>query len=188
MDKTLFNKIKSGDRVAFNTLFNTHYTPLVRFAFTFLQDKDEAEEVIQDIFVRIWEQRASINITTNIKSYLFSSARNRSINKIKSVQTRQNILSEINQYQTQTGEHGYNESAELKTAIEEAIKQLPEKCQTIFLLSREEELTYKQIAQKLNLSEKTIENQMGIALKKLRITLSPYLNAIILIITLFLTK
>lgn len=138
-----------------------------------------AEEVVQEVFISLWERRKEIVITHSVKSYLVSSVRNRSINYLKlqlPKDRRKEDLDDFHIALTASSDTSGLEYNELYDIIQEAINQLPEKCKAIFILSREEGLTYKEIADELSLSLKTVENQMGIALKKLRAALKPYLD------------
>lgn len=135
--------------------------------------------MVQEVFISLWERRNEIVITHSIKSYLVSSVRNRSINYLKlqlPKDRRKEDLDDFHIALTASSDAPGLEYNELYDIIQEAISQLPEKCKAIFILSREEGLTYKEIANELSLSLKTVENQMGIALKKLRAALKPYLD------------
>lgn len=182
-DQSVFSSIRQGDIPAFEMLFKTHYKPLCRFAHSYLPDPDVAEEVVQNTFISFWEKRASIEVDTSLKAYLYRSVRNACLNELKRQKVRQihanQVLAE-GEPLTQASDH-LTIRAELETKIQEALQTLPEQCRLIFKMSRFEELKYQEIADQLNLSVKTVENQMGKALKLMRIQLKDYLPLIIIL-------
>lgn len=174
--------IQAGDEKAFEVFFKSNYQRLCNYAFTFMKDKDEAEEIAQSVFVTMWEKRNSLAIETSLSSYLFRAVRNASLNKIKHEKVRSDFTAD------QSSLSSYAEPSshltlknELQKQINDAIEALPEQCRTIFKLSRFEELKYAEIAEHMNLSVKTVENQMGKALRIMREKLKDYL--VLLIIT-----
>lgn len=149
-----------------------------------------AEEVVQEVFINFWERRNDIVITHSVKSYLVSSVRNRSINYLKLQLPKDQRKEDIDDFHILLPTPGglqAMEYQELHDLVQKAINQLPEKCKAIFVLSREEGLTYQEIATQLDLSVKTVENQMGIALKKMRAALKPYLDLFAVIVLGFYT-
>ncbi len=173
MDSNNFQKIKEGDQSAFNKLFDHHYSSLCFFANTYLNDIDQSRSLVQQVFVELWTKREKITINTSIKSYLFQSVKNRSIDFHR--KEKNNIqISESIENSIHSPFQDLIEEAELNTRINNSINQLPDKCRKIFILCRFEGLKYAQIAEKLDISVKTVEMQMGIALKKLRKSLSDY--------------
>ncbi len=161
-------------------MFKNYYQPLCRYANTFMNDSDEAEEIVQGSFITIWEKRQTIDITTSVKAYLYRAIRNACLNQIK----HQKVKKLYADHELKTGEK-YSEATdqstlrdELENKIQAAIKTLPEQCRIIFQLSRFEELKYQEIADQMNLSVKTVENQMGKALKIMREQLRDYLPLI----------
>jgi len=168
-EKILFEKIKNNDEKAFEKLFHMYYGQLCLFASRILQDDSSAEEIVQDFFVKIWEKRKEFSIETSVKSYLYRSVRNLCFNLIEhnniKLRHAQSMLAKHEQ-QISDGD-GFTE-IDLAKRIEESIQSLPEKRQEIFRLSREQGLKYREIAEKLNISVKTVEAQMGLAIKTLR--------------------
>lgn len=163
--------------VTFNKLFHEYYANLSRFAFTYVKDEDAAEEIVQEVFVNLW-QKQDINEVTSIRSFLYISVKNRSINYLRDHKTR--ILHE-NEYAMECEKNMFYENTEyeyqqIEEAVKNAIGELPDKCREIFELSRNENLTYQQIADQLNISKKTVENQISIAIKKLKNSLKNYMN------------
>ena len=167
-------KIRNGDRAAFELLFHAMYGQLCAYAVRFLNDQDDAEEIVQEVFVRVWQKREQIDINYSIKSYLYQSVRNASLNHIK----HDRVVREHEQYELSMGnvkdESDTLVTSELEMRIHDAIEALPEERRRIFIMSRDEGLKYKEIAEKLNISVKTVENQIGRALKSLRAELSDY--------------
>jgi RNA polymerase sigma-70 factor, ECF subfamily len=184
-DQEQIDGLISGDLNAFEMLFRTYYQPLCNYAHSYLQDRDEAEEIVQTTFASIWEKRNSISIRSSAKSYLFAMVRNACLNAIKHNKVRQKHVVE----EMTISPIGYEavsekvESGELETQIHKAMNALPEQCRLVFKLSRFEELKYSEIADQLQISVKTVENHMGKALKIMREQLKDYLPLIILFLT-----
>jgi RNA polymerase sigma-70 factor, ECF subfamily len=176
-EKQVLETLRQGNESAFEMIFRTYYQPLCRYAYSFLQDKEEAEEVVQSAFITIWEKRTTLSIETSFKSYLYRMVRNTCLNVIKHEKVKQQHVA----HELAVTEVAYEavthkvQAAELETRISEAMKTLPEQCRLVFQLSRFEELKYQEIADQLNISVKTVENHMGKALKLMREQLKDYL-------------
>ena len=157
---------------SFRQLFDSQFDPLCRFLVYYTTDHMVIEEVVQDVFVKLWEERNILQIGS-IKTYLFTSARNRMLNRLRDEKRRYTLFEQWVQHEVEKG-HGEEcfDIDEFVQIVQSAIDTLPEKCRIIFDLSKKEKLTYKQIAERLDLSIKTVENQMGIALRKIREHLS----------------
>lgn len=176
-DLDLFLKVKKGDLKSFETIFKRHYAPITRYASSIVRDPNIGEEIAQEVFMYIWEKREQIELHSELKSYLFSSAKNKCLNYLKLELPKQQAMTDL------SGIAGMSENTMttddtqlLKRKIQYAIDQLPEKCRNIFVLSRYGGLTYAEIAEDLELSVKTVENQMSIALRKLKESLSEELQ------------
>jgi len=176
-----FEKIQTGDIVVFEKIFREYYQYLCRQAYFILKDSDEAEEIVQETFVKIWNKREDISINTSIKNYLIQTIKNQCLNQIKHEQVRRNYAQDFVQTNNSSHEDQRFLADELQANIERAIDRLPTERKKIFLMSRKEGLKYQEIAQKLNISIKTVENQMGKALKHLREELKEYLSVSIII-------
>ncbi|MBC7449998.1 MAG: RNA polymerase sigma-70 factor [Cytophagales bacterium] len=152
-------------------LFHTYYKILCRFSFRIVHDKDKAEDVVQTCFINLWQKKDSISIQSSFKSYLYRSVYNRSINEYtrskKIIHEDISVLNEVIHSVSDDPEL-ILQAKETQAKIDQAIAVMPEGCRTIFLLSREEQLSYKEIAEMLKISVKTVENQMGKALRILR--------------------
>ena len=175
----LFERIKRRDRASFDALFRRYYTPLCRFSYAMCLSQEDAEESVQDMFVQLWEKAPGMNIEISVKAYLYTSVRNFTLNAIKKQQTEQQHLSEYSEMDTNSHEDDDRiTDAQIATLIQSGVNTLPDRCREIFILSKQEGLTYEEIANYLNISEKTIDNQMGIALRKLREFIRPKLQKI----------
>ncbi len=155
----------------FSQLFDGYYSALCFFANKYLNDLDLSRSLVQDVFVDLWIRREKISINSSIKSYLYHAVRNRSVDYLR-IAKRSVKLTDVGEQHFQSPFVDAIEAAELNDRINKAINELPEKCREIFVLGRFEGLKYKQIAEQLNISVKTVEMQMGIALKKLRMKLA----------------
>lgn len=161
----------------FNKLFHDYYTNLSRFAFTYVKDEAVAEELVQEVFVNLW-QKQELKEISSIRSFLYISVRNRALNHLRDHKTRTLHENDFAIERERDALYEYNEyeHKQLETLVKDAIAELPEKCREIFELSRNENLTYQQIAEQLNISTKTVENQISIAIKKLRVKLKDYMS------------
>lgn len=176
-----WNELKEGDITAFEMFFKTYYQPLCNYAYSFIQDKDEAEEIVQSTFISMWEKKDRLDIKTSLKSYLYTMVRNTSLNVIKHEKIKQKFVGEALAIEDRTYESVTQSvlSSELDEKIQQAISTLPEQCRLVFKLSRFEELKYSEIAEQLGISIKTVENHMGKALRIMRDQLKDYLPTVI---------
>lgn len=183
-EKIWMKKIQSGDAKAFEMLFHQYYGHLCLFATKILNNDAAAEEVVQEFFVKLWEKKEQLSIETSVKNYLFRAVKNQCLNYIKHNFVKENyIKTKENENQLEIDfEENYVE-VDLARKIKESIDSLPEKRREIFRLSREEGLKYREIAQKLNISIKTVEAQMGLAIKNLREKLKDYNHFLMLFCT-----
>ncbi len=172
----LLNKLKEGDINALEVIFHKYYGSLCRYLLLLFKNELIVEHIAQDIFIYLWEKRESLEIKTSLESYLYTAGRYKALNQIRDSKCREAIRKNLI-----TSENEYNSDPELKLEIkeleriiEDAIKTLPARCQQIFRLSRGDEMSYKEIAELLNISVNTVEGQMAIALKKLRTILRPF--------------
>ncbi len=173
-----FLELKNDNEAAFERLFHKYYAPLCLFASHYLHDDQLAEEIVQDVFVKIWANRKQIDIGTSVKNYLFHFVRNRCLNQLAHQKVKKQHDHKIrSETGTEDSPETYFLEVGLQAKIEESIASLPEKRREIFLLSREKGLSYQQIAEHLNISVKTVETQMGLALKQLRQMLKDYKDA-----------
>ena len=179
-EEKLFKRIKKGDINQFEVLFKEYYERLCQFAVKYVKSVEQSEEVVQDTFYNIWKNRNTLNIKTSIKAYLFTAVRN---NCLQVIRTKTLDVKYENYYKT----HFTNESVspsdvlnakELSSVINKAFNSLPDRCREIFKMSRDEGLKYHEIAAKLSISIKTVEANMGKALKHFRSYLKDYAEAV----------
>ena len=162
--------MENGEKINdFERLFHQYQPVLVTYAYHFVKSREDAREVVQDVFLGVWNNRQNLKFNSELKAYLFTATRNKCLNFL---QKKKLLTVSINQLNIDS-DSGIDieaeiAAAELKTKIFTQIQQLPIKCKEIFLLSRQEGLSYKEIAKRQDVSEKTVENQIGIALKKIR--------------------
>lgn len=173
----LFAEMKSGSKESFNYFFDYYYSGLCLYAKKYTGDLSTSEEVVQDVFVKFWEKRQNIKIENSVRFYLFRTVYNQCMNllkhkKIEQVYRQQNTVQPDNLYEEQWSL--FNES-ELRHTLDQAISKLPDRCREVFELSRFKNLKNKEIAEKLGITEKTVENQITKALKVLRKELKDFL-------------
>jgi len=171
----------------FEELFRKHFTSLCLFAGKYISDFDSAKEIVHDVFIRLWEIRDNIDTSKPLKSYLFTSVHNRCLNFIRDNKKFANNIdiSEISNIDFSDNNDKLIE-LEMKEKIMSVINSLPGKCRTIFELSRFEGLKYIEIAEKLNISVKTVEANISKALKILRENLIEYLTVFLILIYLYM--
>lgn len=165
---------QSGDSSAFKELYYILFNDLTRFANIFIQQKELSEEVVQDVFTKLWQQRDKINSINNLKVYLYTATKNTALNYRK-----QYPLQSLSVFDKEVLDISYDIrnpeelliTREMFKQINVAIQTIPPKCKLIFILVKEGGFKYKEVAQILNITPKTVENQMGIALKKLSVAL-----------------
>lgn len=186
-DLNLFHQLRSGNKDAFNTLFRKYYEPLCRFAVFFTQNPDLAEDAVQTAYIAFWEGRTQIEITHSVKAYLYQMVRNNALILMRKDNTRKIYESNFTELKDEEIAENPITDDELKKLIQKGVNNLPEKCRIIFSLSRNDGLTYEEIAEYLDISPKTVENQMGIAFQKLREFLLPiWRKALVFLGVLFL--
>ncbi|RAW00891.1 RNA polymerase sigma-70 factor [Pseudochryseolinea flava] len=171
----------------FEALFKNYHRQLVNLAYNLLRDKDLAKDVVQEVFLKLWKNKDELHFGEQIHHYLFRATVHTAMNAIRFQKKIVRIDDDPVIDTLTASEHRDDISyTELEVNVREAIDRLPPKCKTIYLLSRHEGLKYQQIADVLELSLKTVENQMGIALEKLRQDLKPFLTPNLLVIALLI--
>lgn len=173
----------SRSKILIEEEFKTHFQGLHRYAYAMIKDEIMAEEMVQNVFYKLWKGRESLSIDGSVASYLYRSVHNECLNYIK----HQKVKAAYQAHAARTMEHINNAAEklrlkELEQRLEKALNELPEQCRTIFQMSRFEELKYAEIAGRLGLSVKTVENQMGKALKLLRTKLADFLPALLMLL------
>lgn len=176
-DIKLVGLLKKGDELAFNEIYLRYWPLLFRHARRMLHDEDEALDIVQDIFTNLWTKSEDLFFTTSLSAYLYTSVRNKTINVINKGKLHKNYVNSLQEfinkgtYETDD-QIRYNEFA---TRIENEVNNLPPKMREIFKLRKDQGLSYKQIAQQLNLADETVKKQVYRALKTLRTRLSAFL-------------
>lgn len=175
--------LREGNHLAFEQLFDSCYEPLCRYAYSILKDMDEAEDVVQKSFCKLWDQHEMLNIQSSINSYLYRIVHNDSLNTIHQKTSHQehnlNYLSTTYADINSTIEH--IESSDLQKAMDVALAALPPQCRRVFEMSRIEQLSYSEIALQLNISTNTVENHISKALKLLRVELKDFLSVCLIL-------
>lgn len=170
-DELIQKQLNAGEVSALEYLFHQYYDDLCRYTVVFVKDIDIAENIIQDLFVYIWEHRETIEIHLSFESYLYQAARYKALNYKRDNSRKADkisFLTKQNVDKVSVGADAAIELRELNVIINEAITLLPERCQQIFKLSRSEELSYREIAELMNISISTVDNQVNTALKKIK--------------------
>lgn len=177
----LIERFKTGDELAFELIFRYYYPGLVLFAKQFVMYEEDAEEIVQDFFVRVWQKKDQINQASTLKPYFFTSIKNSSLNFLYHKKHNSDLIQEINRLSQDN--LLYQEDlfviSDLQNAIRKAVGSLPPKCREVFILSRINGLKNENIAEKLHLSKRTVETHVSNALKHLRVELKEYICLII---------
>ena len=175
----LYQRIAIADESALWALHKAYFHRLYRFVYTFTGLKESTEEIVNDVFLAIWQKRHLLPDVTKPEMYLFICAKNQALKHLKKQQLQTRPLSEIKDFDCvlERTPHDIMITSEIHRRINEAINSLPPRCKLIFTLVKENNLRYREVAELLGLSLKTVENQMGIALKKLSQTIQLTLSS-----------
>ena len=180
-DAELASLLKEGDSNAYTEIFNRYSRLLVAHGFRLLGDQDEANDVVQDVFLALWQKRNELVFTTSLSSYLYTAIRNRILNRM----AHQKIVDKYADSMLQFMESGYTladdklRERELAALIEKEIEALPAKMKEVFIMHKMEELSYKEISEKLSISDKTAKQQVYNALKILKVKITSILSLFI---------
>lgn len=176
-DGELLQRIRAGDERALEIVFRTHYSGMASFVQRFVRTPDVAEELVQDLFLKLWTKREQLSDIETFRTYLYRAARNQALNWLRRQKLERRWQEEHAGDEEATTAQTADEDAsehEVAVAVRAAIDRLPPRCREVFLLSRDGGLTYLEIARTLDISVKTVETQMGRALKSLRTALQRY--------------
>jgi RNA polymerase sigma-70 factor (ECF subfamily) len=169
--------MRQPSQADFERLFREYNKSLCDLAFNLVRDKEAAQDIVQEVFLRLWKNRDALTFGNRIKHYLFKATAHHALNHLRFSRKIIKVCDDGPLYELQgsaaSDEIGYKE---LELRVRQAIDRLPPRCRTIYLLSRHEGMKYAEIADALKLSLKTVENQMGIALEKLRGDLKPFIS------------
>lgn len=175
-DGDLLRRIQSGDEGAFDTVFRAWYPTLVRVAAALLRETDAAEEVAQEVMIELWRRRHVVSADVSLRPYLLRAIRNRALNHLRHLRVRRDTETDVEAtYDAPIATDQPIVATELSQAAEAAVRELPPRCREVFELSRVHGLKYAEIAETLGISQKTVEAQMGKALRIMRERLAPWL-------------
>lgn len=173
-DSLLVSNMQSNDRAAFGKIYSRYWSKLYLSAYQILRNREAAEDIIQEIFVSLWLKR-EYTLVDNLNNYLFTAVRFQVFKAIRDGKMRADLLHDTDLLvSAHNAENAFAEK-EITQRLDESIEQLPQKCKEIFILSRKEHLSVKEIAERLNISPKTVENQITIALRRLRTDMGEFL-------------
>lgn len=181
-DAFVWEKIQQKEIKTFESYYKEHYKAFYVMAYKFLKDSVLAEEAVNDVFLKIWEDAANITIEISLKSYLYKAVINRSINVLQKAKKESQRYTGLDFVPDEGYELRQMEENELKTKLYNAISQLPEHCKKVFEMSRFDGLKQQEIADKLSISIKTVKNQITHALKEISKSMDYFLILIMLII------
>jgi RNA polymerase sigma-70 factor (ECF subfamily) len=184
-DSQVITLLARRDEARFEQVFKTYYKDLHAYAYSILKDEAMSEEMVQNVFFKLWERAEGLHITGSVAAYLYRAVHNESLNYLKHLKVRaEHRLFVVHRQEKEEGAARSLAAKELEARLMKAMSELPEQCRTVFQLSRFEELRYREIADKLDISVKTVENHMGKALKLLREKLVDLMPVIFLLLTL----
>ncbi len=168
-DRQLLDGLRRGDHDAFDAIFRTHYPALVGLAESLLRGRGLAEEVVQEVMLELWRRRESLHVEESLRAYLFRATRNRALNQLRHERVRVAAAPRLQVDTSSSAEAEPNlVQQEIDAALAQAMNTLPPRCREVFELSRVHGLRYAEIADTLGVSVKTVEAQMGKALRILR--------------------
>jgi len=177
--------IQSANQKSFGYLIQLYFNPITLYAKSIVQDAELAKEIVQDVFLKIWNNRDTLVIKTSFKAYLYQMTHNLCIDHLRSRANKKNLsivsyddlMMRLNIFELEDGDSLFDRlfSEQMEEAIHHAVEELPEQCREVFILCRYEMLTYPQIAKKLNISLSTTKTQMVRAMQKLKDALKEYL-------------
>lgn len=179
----LISRLKQQDKIVFNFIFSYYYSGLCVYAKQFIRSTETAEDIVQDFFVSLWIKAPDITINDSLRSYLFSSVKNRCLDIIRHNKVREKYEEDIivESREALNDSYSYFVESELREAVNKSLEKLPPRCREVFSLSRYYGKSNQQIAEKLGLSKRTVELQISNALKILRVELKPFLPMLFLL-------
>lgn len=188
IEKKILERLKEGDSKAFESVFRFWYEPLVHFAEEYISDLDSARNIVQDIFMKLWEKHELVDPDSNLKSYLYMATRNASLSYLRHLKVESSYFEKTikNNEDLQLNYEALEELnleqidfSKLEKLIQDTIDSLPERCREVFLMSRYDEMKNKEIAEKLNISVKAVEANITRAITKLRENTREYLPELV---------
>lgn len=177
-DRELLDRIRRGDREAFDWAFRAYYAPLVGVAESLVRSRALAEELVQDVMLALWQKRDTMVVDDSVRAYLHKATRNRAFNHLRHERVQKKSAPYVAESPfVPPSAHAHLADAEIAAAVGAALEHLPDRCREVFELSRGKNMKYAEIATALGISVKTVEAQMGKALRILREQLAPWLPA-----------
>ena len=167
-DMQLIGRLKADDEAALTMIYRRYWQSLFKAAYNILKDRQACEDIIQELFIKLWDCRAEVEISISLKAYLYASVRYGVYRQIRTGSVKSEIFDDLIERLHTPATHNSIEHKELLLQINQVIDTLPEKCREVYKLSREECLSHKEIALQLNISTKTVENHLTKALRELR--------------------
>ena len=181
-DSELLESLGSGNEHAFEEIYNRYWERLYKNASNILRDEDQSTDVVQEIFISLWTKREVTSID-NLAGYLHRAVKFQIANVIRHQKIRESFFDEVKALSLRIENYDPYDQCELLEVLDKGVDDLPEKCRKIFELSRRENLSHKEIADRLGISLRTVENQISIALKRLRVTVSDFLAVALLLLS-----
>lgn len=172
-DEDLIALIRENDLGAFERIYNKYWSKLYLSAYNIIRDRQVAEDVTQEVLVNLWIKRANLKLTS-LNAYLYTSVRYQVFNVIRSGKVRADLFNRLEELFSNNGGEELLSEKEINRLLEQGVAGLPEKCRQIFIMSRKEHLSTKEIAERLGIAPKTVENQLTVALNRLRKTLGDF--------------
>lgn len=172
----------------FEKIYKLYYPKMFAFAKNYIQANEDAENVVQDVFVVLWEKKDELELSCTLTTYLFTLVKNRCLNYLRHKLIEEEFNTQMKEelgfklYALESLEYSYPSEKELQAVIQRALDALPERCREVFIKSRIEGLKYKEISEELGISVNTVENHIVTALKKLRVALKDYLPLLLFLV------
>jgi RNA polymerase sigma-70 factor (ECF subfamily) len=167
-DEELIALVKADDHAAFNAIYDRYWKFLMQAAYQVSRHRADSLDVCQTVFLWFWENRATVRVSASLKGYLYNAVKYKLANLIRNGKVRENLFDKLKIIDVQTHKSNELELKQLESFIRQLIDDLPPRCRAVFLLSRDEQLSHKEIAERLDISEKTVEDHITRALTKLR--------------------
>lgn len=180
----MLQQLKASDEHALTQLYKAHWQPLFLSAYHILKDKKACEDIVQEIFLQLWLRRQTLDVRESLKTYLSTAVRYQVFHHIRKASKKMVVQVSEEVLQAESSDKDLLRK-DLYGQVHKVVEELPERCRLIYHLSREEQLTHKEIAHRLNISIKTVENQLTIALRRVRHYLEEYSMMLVIGIVLF---
>lgn len=172
-DEKLLEQVRAGDCAAFNVIYAKYWSKLYMAAFNILRDRQASEDIVQEVLVSLWLRRGSLEVGS-LSTYLYASVRYQVFKVVRSGKVRESLFCEVEAPSVDNQGESSLTQQDINRLLDQGVSSLPEKCRQVFLLSRKEHLATKEIAQRLGLAPKTVENQLTIAFRRLRAVLGDF--------------